>query len=583
MRIEWAGRESGHNQETAPPGLSRKEVVVHCLSFFLFAAALSAQTQPAEVTTREETPTFQSRVSLVRVPVVIRDKQGHAVGNLQKQDFQLTDRGKPQYISQFALEGSAVPKPADKSAQPEMPASVTGEAPKLVAPTRFVAYVFDDLHMSQGDLDSVRAAALKHIDKGVPPRERIALLTLSGRVLLSFTDDLAKFRETLTKITPVPPPFQGVPPARLYMAEQFVMHNRDDILQVQTAITASCLELPLGVTTQQIAAATLTQVGNEGLRRANDAFRVLNTITGLLASMPGDRIMILVSPGVYVPDESEKRLNEVIDRATRAGVVVNALDARGVSTVDVSGGVPGCSKVRANITQELAKFDREEALFQGTVLDTLAASTGGTRVAQNDFVAEFDRLANPPEYIYYLGFYPKDLKPDGKFHDVKVTVGAAKGLTVTARNGYWAPSQEENAAATATREISEAVFSRDEMRDLPMEISTDFYKTTEEDAKLRVVSHLDIGQISLRKQDDRNRDDVTLVCALFDRNGNFVKGSQTVVEIRLKDDSLQRQRSRGVTVDHEFDVKTGDYLIRVVARDAEGRQMAAVNGGVEIP
>ncbi len=552
-------------------------------TFLVFATALAARAQTGEVTTREETPTFQSSVSLVRVPVVVRDKQRHAVGSFQKADFQLTDHGKPQYISQFAIEGGAVAKPAAKPAQPETPSNLAGEAPKLVAPTRFVAYVFDDLHLSMGDLASVRVAALKHIEKGVPPQERIALLTLSGRVLLPFTDDIEKFRETLMKVTPVPPMSQAFPPARLYIAEQYVMHTRDDILQLQTAITAGCLELPMGTTTQQIAAATLTQVGNEGLRQANEAFRVLNTITGLLAAMPGDRIMVLVSPGVYVPDESEKRLNEVIDRATRAGVVVNSLDARGVSTVDVSGEVPGCSKVRANVSQELAKFDREEALFQGTVLETLASSTGGTRAAQNDFAAEFDRLANPPEYIYYLGFYPKDLKPDGKFHDIKVTLGAAKGLTVTARNGYWAPSHEEDAAATATREISEAVFSRDEMRDLPIDVSTEFYKTTEEDAKLRVVSHLDIGQIHLRKQDDRNRNDVTLVCALFDRNGNFVKGSQTVVEIRLRDESLDRQRARGVTVDHEFDVKTGDYLIRVVARDADGRQMAAVNGVVEIP
>ena len=51
-------------------------------SFLLLTAALAAQTQTGEVTTREETPTFQSSVNLVRVPVVVRDKQGNTVGNL---------------------------------------------------------------------------------------------------------------------------------------------------------------------------------------------------------------------------------------------------------------------------------------------------------------------------------------------------------------------------------------------------------------------------------------------------------------------------------------------------------------------
>jgi len=73
------------------------------------------------------------------------------------------------------------------------------------------------------------------------------------------------------------------------------------------------------------------------------------------------------------------------------------------------------------------------------------------------------------------------------------------------------------------------------------------------------------------------------VCALFDRNGNFVKGKQTQVELRLKDEHVESRRARGVTVNHEFDVKSGSYLIRVVARDAEGRQTAAASGVVEIP
>jgi hypothetical protein len=216
------------------------------------------------------------------------------------------------------------------------------------------------------------------------------------------------------------------------------------------------------------------------------------------------------------------------------------------------------------------------------ILRDLAYDTGGNFAAQNDFAAEFDRLAGPPEYVYYLGFYPKDLRPDGKFHEIKVTLASNKGLTVTARKGYWAPSHDEDAAATATREITEAVFSRDEVHDLPLDLHTEFYKTSRDDAKATISSHLDTAQLPLRKQDDRSRDDVTVVCALFDRNGNFLQGKQTLVELRMKDESAARRRA-GVTMNHEFDLKSGDYIVRVVARDAEGRQMAAVNGLVQIP
>jgi hypothetical protein len=39
----------------------------------------------------------------------------------------------------------------------------------------------------------------------------------------------------------------------------------------------------------------------------------------------------------------------------------------------------------------------------------------------------------------------------------------------------------------------------------------------------------------------------------------------------------------GVTVKLAFDVKTGDYVIRLVVRDAEGQSMSAQNGSVQIP
>lgn len=549
-------------------------------------SALAAQTQTGEVTTREETPTFQSSVNLVRVPVVVRDKQGRPLGNLRKEDFQLTDRGKAQYISQFVIEGGAPPKPA---AEPASPAGApTAEGSRPAAPSRFVAFVFDDMHLSLADLMNARAAALKHIEAGIPPQERIALLTLSGKLSLEFTNDPEKFRQTLMKVMPAAPRVH-FPPASFYVADQWL--NREDgdtnsrLLAMQTAVTMDCLHLPEHSEAQarDIAQATLRAVANEGRGDATEVFRILDDAVRLAGSMAGERIIVLASPGMYLPDELQKELAESIDRAIRSGVIVNTLDARGVYTVDATGEVPGCRLTSVATEQQVAQLDHDAITAQGLILHDLADGTGGVAFSGNDLLAGFNRLAKPPEYVYYLGFYPRDLKPDGKYHEIKVTLANGKGLSVEARKGYWAPSQEEDTAAAAAREIGEAVFSRDELRDLPIEIHTEYFKTSDEDAAVRVTTHLDLRQLPLRKAEDRNRDDVTLVCALFDGNGNYLQGTEKVVELRVKDENLDQRRARGVTVVSDFAVKSGPYAVRVVARDAEGRQMAAANDTVEIP
>src|SRR5664279_2121280 len=95
-----------------------------------------------EITTHQETDTtFKVNVNLVVVRVVVRDGQGHAVGTLKKEDFQLFDDGKPQTIARFAVEKTENRLPAVTPGGP-------GQTPgKLEAPERYVAYFFDDLHL----------------------------------------------------------------------------------------------------------------------------------------------------------------------------------------------------------------------------------------------------------------------------------------------------------------------------------------------------------------------------------------------------------------------------------------------------
>src|ERR1035438_66451 len=129
------------------------------------AQQAAPQNQPtSEMETKEAPAKFTSRVNLVPVTAVVRDRDGHAVGNLTKEDFRLLDNGKPQVIARFSIEKPGAPATIEKE-NGNLEAHAAGKPPKEAAAAapaiaeHFVAYLFDDLHVKFEDLVRARDAA----------------------------------------------------------------------------------------------------------------------------------------------------------------------------------------------------------------------------------------------------------------------------------------------------------------------------------------------------------------------------------------------------------------------------------------
>ena len=70
---------------------------------------------------------------------------------------------------------------------------------------------------------------------------------------------------------------------------------------------------------------------------------------------------------------------------------------------------------------------------------------------------------------------------------------------------------------------------------------------------------------------------------LIDRDGKYITGKEKIVEFHLRDVSLQKLASSGITSKTIFDVQPGAYLVRQVVREAEGGQISELNRAVDIP
>jgi len=547
---------------------------------------------PNEEVSSHDTPaTFKVRVNLVLVRVVVRDSHGKVVPNLKKEDFQLYDNRKLQTISSFNVEtpetrtASAV---ASTAAEGSSSSTDVAGGKAVVLPQRFVSMVFDDVHLSMEDSTFVRDSATRFFG-ALAASDRVSLSTTSGQTNQEFTDDHEKLSKALLGIVPhslAAQNFHDCPDVSYYQADLIVNKSDPQALAVATDEAVQCAfngDTRMTAAAQSMAQGAANRTVALGDSETQYAYRHLDEVVRRLANMPGQRVLVLVSPG-FLSTTLQYEASDMVDRATRSNIVINTIDARGLYAPDVLGDIANPPRDSIRTVGYKTSYRVEAQSAQEDVLAQLADGTGGKFFHNRNDVDEAMREAGAaPAFSYLLGFSPQNLKIDGRFHTLKVALASKEKFEIQARHGYFAPKTLSDPVESAKLELQEALFSQEEIRDLPVELQTQFFRKDDAQARLAVLSHFDVKGIHFRKLLGRNNDQLTIVTGIFDENGNFVAGLSKVVDMNLLDTTYTRLSRSGFTVKTSFDVKPGTYLVRMVVRDAVGAQMAARNGAVVIP
>ena len=543
----------------------------------------------AEVVTRDSSSTFKVRVNVVLVRVVVRDQKGKAIDSLKKEDFQLFDNRKPQTISTFSLETPASHTIPVVTVSDHSEADVEKVQPAVPAlPQRFVSLLFDDLHLSMEDAVYDRTAATKIFDS-MAPSDRIGIYTTSGQFAQEFTSDHEVLKKALDQIISRPlfnSAVHDCPDISYFQADLIENKQDSQALAVAAEDAVQCAfngdETKLAQA-RAMASGVAIRTVSTGDSSSDFTYRHIEDVLRRLSAMPGQRKLVFISPGFILSTLLLERV-DIIDRSNRAGIVIDTLDARGLYTPDLNGDISSPSVDTYRTAGYKTSYRVQAQFAQEEILNDLASGTGGTFYHnRNDIDVALRQAVAAPVASYLLGFSPQNLKLNGSFHALKVALTGKQKFDIQARRGYYAPRTAKDPAQAAKEEIQEAVFSQEEIRDLLVDLQTQFFKKDPSQARLSVLAHLDLKSVKFRKVEGRNHDDLTLATVIFDENGNYVIGGEKILEMKLLDSTLDKLDRSGITVKSSFDVKPGSYLVRLVVRDKEGEMMAARNGAVVIP
>lgn len=382
------------------------------------------------------------------VPVVVRDSQGRAVGNLMKEDFQVFDKEKPQVISGFTIEKRAVSESGTKAEPAPTPVTPT-VAPRASVPERFIVFLFDDMHLDNGDLLRVQKVATKMLGESLADSDMAAVVSMSG-TNSGLTHDRATLQEAVMKVK-VQQLYRhddhACPNIDYYQGDLIQNKHNDQALKLAEADYGTCAHLQ-GSSPNMVermvrsAAAQSLAIGE---RDVGITLATVREFVRKMGTLPGQRTLILVSPGfLTITPEAMAEKSQVLDLAARSNVTISALDARGLYTTEIDASERGGSSTLDIITGQHSQYHSDTMKLDEDVMAELADGTGGTYFHNsNDLEGGFKSLTQAPEYVYLLEFSLEKVKPDGTYHHLKVKVDK-DGLKSQARRGYFAPQPARN-------------------------------------------------------------------------------------------------------------------------------------------
>jgi VWFA-related protein len=306
-----------------------------------------------------------------------------------------------------------------------------------------------------------------------------------------------------------------------------------------------------------------------------------------LAHAPGTRVLVMASTG-FLSGMMESDRDRAIERAIHAGIVVNALDAKGLWSEPPVRPFGEDSQTVKGLPFATFIF---EATSTGTRNDALnaamaefAAATGGLFFHNsNDLVSGFAQLAAVPETTYLMAFRPGPEAVGGTYHKLKVRLTAGKADHVQTRPGYLAPATAPAEPETAPRKLDREALAADTISEIPVQLAGRLGKTEKGDPELSLVIHVDVGKLQFAERDGRQTQKLAFIGVLLDASGKLVTAKEGAMELALKPETLVRLTASGMNAALTLGAPPpGQYRLRVVVEETGGK-MAALNQTVEIP
>lgn len=425
----------------------------------LFLTADVAAQQPAVPQRSDANATIRSSSQEVLLDIVVRDKKGRPVKDLEPNDFEISDAGAVEKIKSFRLvTGNEV---STKEPNQQTENKKHQQAP-VIDPTREVRLVTLAFERLGPDGRNLSRQAVRDLLKGeLAPNVYYGVFMIDQRlaVLQQYTRDKDAVMRAVDKATSASYSLYTSESDRI--EQELKVVAAENAAQTSTDVSGSgppSAGQMGGMAVAAMAQMTLNMLQlNQTMDRAQAGRASIYGLMSLVKEqyrLPGRKTLLYFSEGLLIPEFLVDQFEAIIGMANRANVSVYAVDAKGLVTYaqNSAGGsmlqeAVASSRSQQNNRPQAVTPDQVRALdvaddstrsnTQNSLAD-LSQSTGGFLVADtNDLRKPLQRISEDIGTYYEVTYSPTIDRYDGTFRKIAVKV-SRPDVRVQTRSGYFA-------------------------------------------------------------------------------------------------------------------------------------------------
>ena len=572
-----------------------------------FAALVLLSIVAGPVETQQQQPrragTVSDGVTAVLVDVVVRDRRGVPIRDLDVSEFVIFEDGVPQKIGSFT---PVIERPSTEA--PKAPAPSPGTMPTVNAGPGVTALLFDRL--SPEGRRTAALAARNYLGSKEESPDFVAVygVDLALTPYVPFTRNAVALRKALDAVVTSAAGNFNSPQQRQAIAEATAQANT--AAQTEAAATAGATGPGAAAAIGPAAAAaqlTAMQAGmlqdfdnmerdQQGYATTNALFAIVNT----LGRIPGRKSIVLFSEGLSIPPAVHRLFLGVIAAANRANVSIYALDAAGLRAESERAKIRDMVNQRGSVGINTGYSSESGGAFTAALegnegslrsdpsygLNELSNSTGGLFFNNtNNLRPAFERIETDIRNYYLIGYTPSNTNLDGRFRNIEVKL-KRPNVTIAARKGYFAIRDPGGAAVNSWEAPALAALEQTPLGNaFPIRAGAMLFPERGRPGLVPVVVSLRTAPLSFQTTADGKQyaSDFTVLVRFVDAQNLVVRKVSEHYEIRGPIAEIERAKQGDVLFYRESELPAGVYTMEAILHDAPTGKSSVRVSTVEVP